>query len=39
MTMAGASLLVEVEVEGSGLPSDLEVHVLDQVLEVGLVLV
>ena len=31
--------MVEVEAEGSGLPGDLEVHVLDQVLEVGLVLV
>lgn len=46
--MARTSLLVEVRrgkepvvpvSEGSGLPSDLKIHVLDQVLEVGLVLV
>lgn len=45
--MTRTSLLVEVRrgkepvpvSEGSGLPSDLEIHVLDQVLEVGLVLV
>ena len=39
MTMARTSLLVEVKGLGSGLPSNLEIHVFGQVLEAGHVLV